>query len=599
MLLDMAEYGGPIWLCTPVRTYAAVTPADVIPLLRQAEREARDGFWVGGYLAYEAAAAFGLPTGRGLLPLAQFVVFAQAVPAIWPPVMPDVPRCYFSPRRPESAHAAAVRAIQEYLCAGDSYQVNFTLPCDLATGSGVPLADLAALFIRTQRLHQAPYAAWLHTGSVRVASFSPELLLDWRDRSRLVTAPIKGTAARVADPETDHRIGQALEASAKNRAEHVMIVDMARNDLGRICQTGTIRVPHLMERRQFSTLHHLESRVHGLTRPEVTLAEVFAALFPAASVTGAPKHRTMAIIHDLEAPEARGVYTGAVGVLRPGGDALFNVAIRTVVQHDGRCWMGLGGGIVADSEPGSEWQELLHKGQFLTRAAVTGTTEPFHLIETMRVELNGCIVAQTLHLERLAQSAQALGLACPSRSSLEQQLALYIADRIPESLRPRRLRLQLSGTGACLISDAALPEAPPHPLRVCAVAWVVDRQDRLLRHKTTWRHRLDHALHQAQQAGFDEILLGNNLGQVTEGAIRSLLVCLDGRWYVPPVEDGLLPGIWRQQAMEHHQARERSMTLDDLRQADAIWMGNAVRGGTPVGVLCTADGRQHCWSQPM
>ncbi|MBF0153500.1 MAG: bifunctional anthranilate synthase component I family protein/class IV aminotransferase [Magnetococcales bacterium] len=586
-LADFAELGRPLFFQDPRRSFVACTPTEVSPVLRAAEQAARAGFWVAGFLAYEAAAAFGLPVQAPAadLPLAWFAVFDRAQEVVLPPPVsgwagdpvPLIPRERFQ---------RDLNAIHDWILAGDTYQVNYTLP------ARVPCAeDLAALFLRVHLAHRHPYAAWLHLPGVAgkpewsIASFSPELFLQRRGET-LLSAPIKGTRPRGRSGLVDIQRSEELQTSAKDQAEHVMIVDMVRNDLGRISRIGSVAVPHLFEWRSFSTVHHLETRVVSQIHPRhEDAASIMAALFPAASITGAPKRRTMEIIRTLE-QRPRGLYTGSVGLFQPGGDFIFNVAIRTVVQRQqDPPLMGLGGGVVADSNPAAEWSEMAHKGHFLG----AGTIHPLGLIETMRVDDNGTIPRLESHLARLQSSARALGI--PLEIETVRNMLCQKAARLRASGGvPRVLRLELQGDGTCKTTDRRLTPTPA-ALRVQIAGQRVDRLNRLNQHKTTRRDHFDNALRQVRWGGYDDALFLNNLDQVTEGAIRGIVVRLDGTWYTPPVTDGLLPSLWRTDAIHHLAAREQTITLERLCQAEVIRMGNAVQEGRPVAHLADPAGR--------
>ncbi|MBF0136781.1 MAG: chorismate-binding protein [Magnetococcus sp. DMHC-1] len=586
-LADFAELGRPFFFQNPRFTLVAWCPTEVPSVLDAAEQAARDGYWVGGFLAYEAAAAFGLPvhTPEPGLPLAWFAAFEHPLAVVLPPPtsgwagdpVPQIARDRFQ---------QDLTAIHDWILAGDTYQVNYTLPARIPHAE-----DLATVFLHVHLAHRHPYAAWLHLPGTEgkpdwsVASFSPELFLERRGET-LVSAPIKGTRPRSRSGLVDSNRARELQKSAKDQAEHIMIVDMVRNDLGRICQTGSVTAPHLFEWRAFSSVHHLETRIMGQVVPAARrAAHIMAAMFPAASITGAPKQRTMEIIRTLE-NRPRGLYTGAMGLFQPGGDFLFNVTIRTVVQQDQAApMMGLGGGVVADSNPAAEWSEMANKGHFLCGSA----DPPLGLIETMRVEENGTIPRLPQHLARLLASAQTLGIP------LDMEAASHALHReatilAQTGLVPRVLRLELRSNGTLKTTQRRLSPTPA-ALQIRLSGQRVDRLNRLNRHKTTRREHLDTALRQARWSGFDDALFLNNLDQVTEGAMRGILVRLAGRWYAPPVADGLLPSIWREQEMRNLAATERTLTLDLLCQAEVIRMGNAVQDGRPVAHLADPTGR--------
>ena len=393
-----------------------------------------------------------------------------------------------------------------------------------------------------------------------------------KTNNNITTAPIKGTQPRHHNYEQDNQAGELLKNSQKDQAEHLMIVDMARNDLGKICKIGSIKVPSLFEHRRFSTVHHLESQIQGKLAPNNDLNTVMAAMFPAASITGAPKLRTMEIIKELE-QHNRDIYTGSIGLIKPDGNYTFNVAIRTITQNLlNITTMGIGGGIVADSQPDQEWNEIKDKSAFLTNIP-----QPFGLIETLLLTTKGKIKFQKKHLHRLQRSAHRLGFVCKSKK-INKQLTKYAAALTQNKTNPCILRLQLELNGKTTLSNRPFIQSPA-TLKIKINPEPVDRMDQLSTHKTTRRSHFDHPLQAAKAEGFHDVLFINNLGHITEGAIRAIMLRIAGRWYAPPITDGLLPSIWREQMIKKLQAKEKSLTLTDLEQAEEILMGNSVQGG--------------------
>ncbi|MBF0273190.1 MAG: bifunctional anthranilate synthase component I family protein/class IV aminotransferase [Magnetococcales bacterium] len=581
LLIDFPELGTPLYGSQPATVLTARRPEEVRPLIRAAEEAAAAGGWVGIWLAYEAAAAFGLPvreTGDDL-PLAWCALFSHPprpvlypAPATLPPHAPTPPQ----PRVTRERFQRDLEAVATHIRAGESYQVNYTLEAALD-----PDTDPATLFLRLQGAHRFPKAMWIQGESWCVASFSPELFLERRGTT-LLTGPIKGTRPRGDTADQDRRLADLLEHSPKDRAEHIMIVDMARNDLGQICRTGSVVVESLAARRSFSTVHHLESRVRGERRDGVDLEAVLAATFPAASITGAPKKATMGIIHALE-QRPRGIYTGVMGLMAPGGDCWLNVAIRTVVQTPRGCRIGLGGGVVADSRPEAEWAEVGDKSRFLTTLPAE-----LELIETFRVEASGAVAWLPRHLERLAASARALGLSL-DRAKAERLVRDTAQGWAAAGWTPRAGRLALSAGG-----DLTLTHRPlipwPTGIRARIASWRPDPLDPLARHKTNRRLHPDAEWQAACREGYDEVIFINREGRVTEGAISGLLARLEGRWLAPKETDGLCPSLWRAETMTRLQATTAHLTLADLYHAEEIRIGNAVRGGGPIIRLDNADG---------
>ncbi|MEO5331183.1 MAG: bifunctional anthranilate synthase component I family protein/class IV aminotransferase [Magnetococcus sp. YQC-5] len=585
LLVDFPELGGPLLFSHPREQWVACHITEIPELLHTVETAALAGHWVAGFLTYEAAGAFGLPVfapriDPSTLPLAWFALFPPPQTGVYPALDPFATRPFDPPTPTLSCehYRQNVLTIAQKIACGETYQVNYTVESHLT-----PPMDPALLFLQLQMAHRFPRAVWIHHPNWEVASWSPETFLE-RWGTTVITAPIKGTRPRGTHPSRDIELACALESSTKDRAEHVMIVDMARNDLGKICQTGSVTVAPLMARRSFSTLHHLESRVQGCLNPKVGLAHIMEALFPAASITGAPKHRTMEIIRELEG-RIRGIYTGSMGVIQPGGNCLFNVAIRTMVRTlSTKCSVGLGGGVVADSDPDGEWMEIFDKGRFLTEVPPL-----FGLIETFLVDQTGQVTWLERHLTRMAGSALTLGFPW-DQSKANSLIQETVNQWVAEGTLPRVGRLLLTMQGQMTLSSRLL-QPWPKSLKIRLADWRPDPLDMLSRHKTTRRDHYDFALTSAQQNGYDEVLLVSVLDKVLEGAMSALLVKIDGCWYVPPVEDGLLPSLWRETEMIRRGALVRSLTLEDLARAEEIIMGNAVRGGAGVERLEDTQGR--------
>lgn len=468
----------------------------------------------------------------------------------------------------------AIGRIHRYLEAGDTYQVNYTYRLRF-DAYGPPLT----LYRRLRASQPVPYGALIALPDGRsVLSFSPELFVR-NDNGELTARPMKGTAAASGDAAQDAARAQALATDPKNRAENLMIVDLLRNDLGRIAQPGSVRVPQLFEVSRYGEVLQMTSTVCARARAEVTLAQVLAALYPCGSITGAPKRRTMQIIRELE-PDARGLYTGAIGwfeapAAQQGiGDFCLSVPIRTLVlqapQGGVRAGeMGVGAGIVHDSQADQEYAECLLKAHFLT-----GLRQDFELLETMRASAAGCLHLER-HLQRLRASARYFGFAW-DESALREQLRQAFGKLAPG---PHRLRLALRQDGCASIQTA--PLAPlVEPVTVLLAAQAMRSDDLFLRHKTTLRQTYDAAWKAAEAQGAFDMLFHNEVGELTEGARSSLFIKLHGRWLTPPVTAGLLPGVMRAVLLDDPawQAAEARITLADLRAAEEIVVCNALRG---------------------
>jgi para-aminobenzoate synthetase/4-amino-4-deoxychorismate lyase len=467
----------------------------------------------------------------------------------------------------EIDYARKIAAIQEYIRSGDTYQVNFTdkLRFDFC---GSPEALFAAL-IESQ---QVQYGAFLHAEDRRILSFSPELFFRLKDR-RIVTRPMKGTARRGADTAEDDAIAHWLQNDRKNRSENVMIVDLLRNDLGRICEYGSVRVDQLFAVEKYETLFQMTSEISGVLRPGVRYSDIFGSLFPCGSVTGAPKHRTLEIIQELE-HEPRGVYTGAIGFFSPEREAVFSVPIRTVVLEHNRGVMGVGGGIVIDSQAEDEFRECLLKSEFLTHRK-----EPFELLES--ILWNDGYGLLSLHLERMESSAMYFGFSFDRKVILA---ALKDAEKQFASGMQTKVRVLLACSGAVKVTHAPVAEqAGKGKITVSSIR--VFSGDRFLRHKTTCRQLYNQQHEQALRQGYEETIFLNERGEVTEGAISNVFIEKDGCWFTPPIACGLLPGTYRRHLLEIQPAAvEEILRLEDLASAGAIYICNAIRGCRKVAL---------------
>jgi para-aminobenzoate synthetase / 4-amino-4-deoxychorismate lyase len=456
-------------------------------------------------------------------------------------------------------YARALCAIHEAIGAGEVYQVNYTFRLR-APYEG----DLLPLFWQLYERQPVPYAAYLDTGAHAIASLSPELFFAL-DGECITTRPMKGTAPRGLTLADDLQQAERLTRCPKNRAENLMIVDMARNDLGRIARIGSVRVPRLFEAERYATLWQMTSTVVACT--DAPLPEIFRALFPAASITGAPKIRATHVIHALErAP--RGVYTGAIGVVLPDRHAQFNVAIRTL-HYDkvaAQLTFGVGSGVVWDSEQVAEYEECLTKAQVLF-----APRPEFELLETLLWRRGRGYFLLEAHLQRLRDSADYFGFALDA-DAVRHQL-LTVAERFTA---PRyRVRLRVNRYGEAQVEHASLsPER--RVWRVALAREPVDPREVFLYHKTTHRQVYERA--RVEHPDYDDVILWNTRGEITESTLANVVVRVDGRYYTPPVACGLLAGVYREHLLQRGLLRERVLTPDDLRRAEAVYLINSVRG---------------------
>jgi para-aminobenzoate synthetase/4-amino-4-deoxychorismate lyase len=470
----------------------------------------------------------------------------------------------------EAEYCQKIERLREEIAAGNVYQVNFTGRCRF-TFDGSP----EALYVAMKRRQPSPWSAFLNTGDRQILSFSPELFFA-SDGRLIETMPMKGTAPRRERAEEDRAEKAGLATCEKNRAENLMIVDLLRNDLGRICATGSVRASDLFETQTYPTLHQMVSTVRGELRAETRLRDLFRALFPSGSVTGAPKVRAMRLIRELER-SPRGVYTGAVGFMLPEGRMAFNVAIRTIELQGRSGVYGTGSGIVWDSDPRAEFRECMLKTRILSDLVPPTASDVLAIFET--IQWNGWeyLLADD-HLDRLASSAASLGFAF-DRDAIAA--ALSGKARELQALGGRhRVRLTLQrDSKVTLASEPFNLDTSRQPVRICIAAERVDSRDPLLRHKSVVRERYDRAFREALDKGFGETLFLNEQGEVTEGAISNVLARIGGRWFTPPESCGLLNGVFRRYLLRTRLwIREKAITLDELRGAEMVLICNSLRG---------------------
>ena len=545
--------------------------------LSPGEATARPLAWFG---IYERSYAFDHATGEFVggepLGLDQLRAEAEAGGAI-SPLPPEITADF---ALSETEYARHIAAIHEWIRAGDVYQLNFTAPIWVkAPGSA------AKYYARLRARQPVDFGAFLHwEQGQHILSFSPELFFrvdHERETRRIVARPMKGTVRRGRTTREDRDLAEWLRNDPKNRSENVMIVDLLRNDLGRVARFGTVSTRNLFAVERYPTLWQMTSTVTAELRPGIGFREIFRALFPCGSITGAPKVRAMQLIAELEG-RPRGVYTGAIGFFSPQR-TVFNVAIRTLELSGGEGVMGVGSGIVIDSDPADEFRECLLKAQFLTgpahrSAACGGQTDNLSLIETML--WNGAYPLLELHLDRLTDSAEYFGFPC-DRAAIGAALDEYTSQFAKaETYSPRRVRLLLDADGELTLTNETLvPENQDRIARVGISSTRTDPADPMLYHKPTQRALYAQELKQAVESGFDDVLFLNLRGEVTEGAISNVFIEKDGGWSTPPVECGLLAGVYRRHLLETRpEIEERVLTLDDLQGADSIYLTNAVRG---------------------
>lgn len=578
LLDDSSGNGGrSLFFRDPDEVICAETAGEVDAALRRVEAALARGYHVAGFLAYEL--------GYVLEPkLAALMPENRKVPLLWlgvygaPQAMTSREVADWLDRHAlthsyrftdvelawdREQYVSRFARVQEMIRAGDIYQLNLTFKARFRL-TGSPLA-----FYRDMRQRQrVAYGAIVDTGRATVLSASPELFIEQHGRV-IATRPMKGTAPRAGSEAADAIQRRVLATDAKQRAENLMIVDLMRNDLGRIAEVGSVAVTDLFTVETFRTLHQMTSGVRATLKDGIGLTELLRAIFPPGSVTGAPKIRAMELIRAYEG-DARGVYCGAIGYIAPDRCALFNVAIRTpVVFRDSSGEMGIGSGVVYDSEGAKEYAECLLKLKFLT-----DPPQNFELIETLLYDGAAGYVLLARHKERLAASARHFGFPYDS-GGVDAALGEAVRGREGERLR---VRLLLAEDGRVTVT--AVPQPPPGSvMRYVVSPTRLDPADALLYHKTTRRDLYDREWqHFHDSAGADEVVYLNANGEVAEGSRTNVFVERDGVLLTPPLASGLLPGTLRAELIATGRAREQVLTLVDLERADAVFLGNSVRG---------------------
>jgi para-aminobenzoate synthetase/4-amino-4-deoxychorismate lyase len=565
LILLQQEDGSWRQLVHPVRVVAAYALADVLPALAELDAATRGGLHAVGYLAYESAPAFDphLATAApSPFPLLWFQL-GRALEDYPIPPCPPLPDLGWSPEIGARQYAESVRRVRDWIAAGDTYQVNLTYRQHAAWRGRKPHPWLALPLGQPRGA-----GAYLATSDFVIASASPELFFT-RAGEQVLCRPMKGTAPRGRWAEEDLARREALHRSAKNRAENLMITDMVRNDLGRVASPGSVEVRDLFQIERYPTVWQMTSTVEARTR--APLVDLLAAVFPSASVTGAPKVRTMQIIRELET-SPRGVYTGAIGWLGPGQRARFNVAIRTLwLDHaSGLAQYGTGSGVVWDSDATSEFAECRDKTRVL------GWAPPaFELLETIAWRPESEYELLRGHLDRLESSADCLGFACDRAA---------VAFRLTEAARgwttPQRVRVLLNRRGGIRVESAAWSPPPAPPSRVAWADAAVDSSQVLLFHKTTDRRLYENA--RAGHPEVDDVLLWNERGELTESTIANVAVEIDGVWWTPPLDCGLLPGVLREHLLESGRIRERVVPRSGITPDTNLALFNSVRGWWPA-----------------
>jgi para-aminobenzoate synthetase/4-amino-4-deoxychorismate lyase len=476
----------------------------------------------------------------------------------------------FKLNRTEEQFKNDVKSIRHYIKEGDTYQVNYTIK-----GSFNFTGSYSAFFQKLLFNQSAMYSAFINNEDDFIISLSPELFFSQEGR-KIISRPMKGTARRGFNHNSDNAAESDLRTSEKNQAENVMIVDLIRNDLGRVCRYGSITAPKLFKIEKYESLFQMVSRVEGKLRKKKKFADIVQSLFPCGSVTGAPKIRTMEIINEIE-KEERGIYTGSIGIMTPD-EIKMNVAIRTITisKKTNKGVMGLGSGIIWDSDPKSEFEEVKLKSNFLTKPE-----DYFEIFETMKFE-NGEIIFLDDHLERMKSAADYF-LFRLNEKKLRKQVKKAIVDLDRKEIK--KVRVSLNKWGIVKVEISAIPELPEN-ISVIVSSNKIRSTDKFRHFKTTNRKMYDDDYAQYSSEGFYDILYINEKGELAEGSRTNIFLRKGSYWYTPPLDSGALPGICRKHFLKNYpETIGKKLVLDDLRTSDEIVLTNSVKGEVKVSQL--------------
>lgn len=580
---DIAGHTGCTYLFTsPIASIICHSHEEIQASFRAITKYQAEGKYVAGYIAYDS----GLNLDKDIpsrhnpeVPLLYMFVYdnveildqSQAWFSDW-----DALDCLSEPylNISETQYIENVNRIKEYIGAGDVYQVNYT--CKLLFKNN---GSASGLFARLREAHPVCHSAFINAGDFQVISISPELFLR-KSRDSILTRPMKGTSPRGRSCLDDEAQATALHFSPKNRAENVMILDLMRNDIGRICEYGSVAASDIFNVEKYRSLFQMTSQAQGTLRNDVTLSDILNSTFPPGSITGAPKSRALEIIDELE-NDSRGVYCGSIGMFMPSGDFVLNVAIRTIVQCGNECELGVGSGIVADSDPAHELQETMLKGNFLQLEPYS-----FQLLETLLFDPQNGFAYLEAHLERIQASADYFGYSFDLETT-QQTLVQAVDNR----KGPHRVRLLISKTGVITIECSPIELVHDKPIRLLLSDRATDPSEIYLYHKTTNRAAYDSDLACTREQGFFDVLYANTNGELTECSITNICIKVNGIWYTPPIDCGLLPGIWRRGMIENQGVVEKILTPGDLPQAESVIIGNSVRGTIAVESIVSSGGK--------
>ncbi len=554
----------------PIKIVTTTTLQEVRKALDEVQQAVDRGYYAAGYVSYEAAPAFDpayLVAQHPQMPLLWFGIYEKPIVVDEACVQASFSMGKWQGDTDKKRYNKTIQHIKTAIAAGETYQVNYTMR--LYAGF---FGDDLAYYDHLRLAQRAKYSAYMDLGRFRIVSLSPELFFQSKE-NQIITRPMKGTIARAKQYEDDQKMAMILATSEKDQAENVMIVDLIRNDLAKIPGVKSVHVPQIFSIERFPTVYQMTSTIEANYAMKPTLLQVFDALFPCGSITGAPKVSTMKIIAQVE-QNSRDVYCGAIGYVEPDGEATFNVAIRTVWLDSmtGKACYGVGGGITWDSTEEGEYEEAMMKTRFLHKESVE-----FSLLETLKWE-DGQYFLLDRHLHRMNQSAMYFDFTFDRSKvmqSLEDHAQLYVG-------QTRRVRLLLASTGSCQVESTSLLQTSMTQQDIALAKTPIDQEDIFLYHKTT--HREVYAYHKEENPEVYDILLWNEQGQITEFTTGNVVVEIQGQKWTPSLACGLLNGTYREQLVEEGILEEKILTIEEVLRATKVWLINSVRGFVPVRI---------------
>jgi len=555
----------------PEKILICTSEDDIDKFFKKIKFYQKKKYWLAGFFSYEFG-YFLEPRLKNLMPknlkfpLAWFGVFKspyEAKPASLPRVNAESYQINnLTPSISEGQYSKSIKKIKQYLQEGQTYQVNYTFGL-----KGDFSGNAYALYSKLKKAQPTSYMAFINTGSDSLISSSPELFLKIKKR-KIQARPMKGTVSRGCSSGDDLKNKIWLKTSLKNKAENVMIVDLLRNDLGRISEKGSVKVSKLFTVEKYPTVFQMTSSIEAKLKKDISFKEIIQATFPCGSVTGAPKIRTMQIIRELE-KNPRNIYTGSIGFISPQGESCFNVAIRTIhIDKKKKVRLGIGGGIVYDSSWEKEYQEALLKSKFLT-----GGQTKLSLIETFRWDSLCGYNLFDLHLKRLSRSCKFFKIKYKP-DMIKKEL-----DNLSKKLKKGKkykIRALVDLSGNISLEYDLLKKQ--NKCVVMISKQKIEPKNIYLYHKTTNRGLYEEELKKAKKCGLDEVLFKNKKNELTEGSFTNIFLLKEKILYTPPISCGLLPGVLRQHLLDTGKAKERVLREKDLFWADKIYLGNSVRG---------------------